>query len=60
MAKVSLKRERVEEGRENNVVRKHGFYQNEFQWLIAVNRQILKHYRVRRESQKNFHTCQAV
>ena len=35
-----IKRERVEEGRENNVVRKYGFYQNEFQWLIAVNRQI--------------------
>ena len=55
-----IKRERVEEGRENNVVRKYGFYQNEFQWLIAVNRQISKHYRVRRESQRNFHTCQAV
>ena len=51
-----IKRERVEEGRENNVVRKYGFYQNEFQWLIAVNRQISKHYRVRRESQRNFHT----
>ena len=55
-----IKRERVEEGRENNVVRKYGIYQNEFQWLIAVNRQISKHYRVRRESQRNFHTCQAV
>ena len=55
-----IKRERVEEGRENNVVRKYGFYQNEFQWLIAVNRHISKHYRVRRESQRNFHTCQAV
>ena len=39
----SIKRERVEEGRENNVVRKYGFYQNEFQWLIAVNRQISEH-----------------
>ena len=38
-----IKRERVEEGRENNVVRKYGFYQNEFQWLIAVYRQISKH-----------------
>ena len=55
-----IKRERVEEGRENNVVRKYGFYQNEFQWLTAVNRQISKHYRVRLESQRNFHTCQAV
>ena len=55
-----IKRERVEEGRENNVVRKYGFYQNEFQRLIAVNRQISKHYRVRRESHRNFHTCQAV
>ena len=55
-----IKRERVEEGRENNVVRKYGFYQNEFQWLIAVYRQISKHYRVRRESQRIFHTCQAV
>ena len=38
-----IKRERVEEGTENNVVRKYGFYQNEFQWLIAVDRQISKH-----------------
>ena len=55
-----IKRERVEEGRKNNVVRKYGLYQNEFQWQIAVNRQISKHHRVRRESQRNFHTCQAV
>ena len=59
-----IKRERVEEGRENNLVKKYGFYQNEFQWLIAVifNRQISKHYRVQHESQsqRNFHTCQAV
>ena len=55
-----IKRERVEEGRGNNVVRKYGFYQNEFQWLIAVNRQISKYYQVRCESQRNFHTWQAV
>ena len=55
-----IKRERVEEGRENNVVRKYGFYQNEFQWLIAVDRQISKLYLVRRERKRNFHTCQAV
>ena len=59
-----IKRERVEEGRENNLVKKYRFYQNGFQWLIAVifNRQISKHYRVRHESQsqRNFQTCQAV
>ena len=55
-----IKRERVEDGRENNVVRKYGFYQNKFPWLIVVNRKNSKHYRVRRESQRNFHTCQAV
>ena len=32
-----IKRERVEEGRENNVVRKYGIYQNEFQNIIECD-----------------------
>jgi len=41
MAKaMHKKRERVEHGRENSVVMKYGFHEGEFQWIIAVTRQI--------------------
>ena len=47
------KTKREEEVRENDVIMKYGIYQVEIQWLIAVNRQISKHHRARRERKMN-------
>ena len=43
----------VREDRENDVIMKYGFYQDEIQWLIAVNRQMSKHHRERSERNMN-------
>ena len=45
--KRPIKNKREEEVRENDVIMKYGFYQDEIQWLKAVNRLISKHHRAR-------------
>ena len=47
------KNKREEEMRENDVIMKYGYYQDEIQWLKAVNRLISKHHRARWERKKN-------
>ena len=48
-----IKSKREEKVRENDVIMKYEFYQDEIQWLKAVNRLISKHHRARSERNMN-------